>query len=92
MEIQKTDFSKFLQNQDFALHTLILAEVKKLTDEHLPAVVEPYEEALNQFDEALKNGGTSPIPNALLNWTSSATMYIPVQGHTSAPCEDTSIR
>lgn len=60
MEIQKTDFSKFLQNQDFALHSLILPEVKKLTDEHLPAVVQPYEEAFNHFDEALKTGGTSP--------------------------------
>lgn len=60
MEIQKTDFSKFLQNQDFALHTLILAEVKTLTDEHLPAVVESYEEAFNHFDETLKTGGTSP--------------------------------
>lgn len=60
MEIQKTDFSKFLQNQDFALHSLILAEVKKLTDEHLPSVVTPYGKALEHFDQMLKTGGTSP--------------------------------
>lgn len=60
MEIQKTDFSKFLQNQDFALHSLILAEVKTLTDEHLPSVVTPYGEALDHFDQMLKTGGTSP--------------------------------
>ncbi len=82
MEIQKTDFSKFLQNQDFALHTLILAEVKKLTDEHLPAVVEPYEEALNQFDEALKTGGTSPHSKRLAELDKQRDdVYIGMRAH-----------
>ncbi len=57
--IKHVDFSKFLHNQVFTLHSLILAQVETLSNEHLPAVVTPYRSTFTRFDAALKTGGKS---------------------------------
>lgn len=59
-EIRKVDFSRFLQNQVFALHQLLIAELKKLTDSKVTPVLTIYETKFNKFDEVLKVGGKSP--------------------------------
>ncbi len=64
-QIQSVDFSRFLQNQDFALHELILVEVKKLSASQLTNVVTTYDGAFTKFDETLKVGGKSPYSRQL---------------------------
>lgn len=59
-EIRKIDLTRFLQNQDFTLHGLIIAEIAKLTDPKLTDLRTVYEEKYAKFDEVLKIGGKSP--------------------------------
>lgn len=64
-EIKKIDFAKFLQNQDFALHQLMIVEFEKLTDQKVTDVLTPYKTKFNKFDEVLKLGGKSPYSQKL---------------------------
>lgn len=64
-EIIRMDFGRFLQNQDFALHGLIIPEVEKLTDEQVTGKVATYREKFTSFDESLKVGGKSPYSKQL---------------------------
>lgn len=59
-EIKKVDFSRFLQNQDFGLHQLLIAEFEKLDDPKVTTLTNTYKTKFNQFDEVLKVGGKSP--------------------------------
>lgn len=59
-EIKKVDFSKFLQNQDFTLHGLLIAEIEKLTDPKITDLRTAYKNKYAKFDEVLKVGGKSP--------------------------------
>ena len=64
-EIKKVDFSRFLQNQDFALHALLIAEVKKLSDPKITDLRLIYTEQFTEFDDVLKTGGKSPFSQKL---------------------------
>lgn len=59
-EIKKVDLSRFLQNQDFALHELLIAEIEKLTEPKLTDLKTVYKNKYTKFDEVLKVGGKSP--------------------------------
>lgn len=59
-EIKKVDFSKFLQNQDYTLHSLLIAEIDKLTDAQLNELHAAYKSKFQVFDETLKIGGKNP--------------------------------
>lgn len=59
-EIKKVDFSRFLQNQDFTLHGLLIAEIEKLTDPKITDLLTIYKNKYNTFDEVLKVGGKNP--------------------------------
>lgn len=64
-EIKKIDFSRFLQNQVFALHQLLIDEFSKLTDPKVTSVLTPYKSKFIKFDEVLKQGGKSPYSQKL---------------------------
>ena len=63
--IQTIDFSRFLQNQVFTLHGLILAELETLSDDKLTDLKAAYAAAYAQFDAVLKTGGTNPYTKKL---------------------------
>ncbi len=63
--IKNVDFSKFLINQDFALHSLILTEVQKLSHELLNPTVSIYNEKFTLLDAALKQGGKNALTQQL---------------------------
>lgn len=64
-EIIRMDFGRFLQHQDFALHSLIIPEVEKLADAQVTGLVATYKEKFAKFDETLKVGGKSPYSKQL---------------------------
>lgn len=66
-EIKKTDFSRFLQNQDFTLHELLIAEIEKLTDPKITDLRTIYKAKQALFDEVLKVGGKSPYSQKLVD-------------------------
>ena len=59
-EIKKVDFSRFLQNQDFTLHGLLIAEIEKLTEPKITDLRTIYKNKYNTFDDVLKVGGKNP--------------------------------
>lgn len=59
-EIKKVDFSKFLQNQDYTLHCLLIAEIDKLNDAQLNELHAAYKSKFQVFDEVMKIGGKNP--------------------------------
>lgn len=59
-EIKTIDFSRFLQNQDFTLHGLIINELNQLTNEKLSELKAAYKEKYAEFDKNLKTGGKNP--------------------------------
>lgn len=60
-EIKNLHLAHLRQEEAFGFHQLVIAETARCTDAKLTPLQTAYTTALNNFDQALKTGGTNPL-------------------------------